>query len=109
MNGKATAHRGVVSSCFVAALMLAVVVPTSGQSAGAPANRAVYLEKEIANDHLDLLDYLIARARERGIYMLFSPIQLYGSNTVGHGVLLPQGFPGSPPGAAGAAAAVAPA
>lgn len=34
----------------------------------------------IANDHLDLLDYLIARARERGIYMLFSPIQLYGSN-----------------------------
>src|SRR5256714_9377864 len=34
----------------------------------------------IANEHLDLLDYLIARARERGIYMLFSPIQLYGSN-----------------------------
>ncbi len=34
----------------------------------------------IANDHLDLLDYLIARARERGIYLLFSPIQLYGSN-----------------------------
>ncbi|MBS1241406.1 MAG: rane of secreted protein, partial [Gemmatimonadetes bacterium] len=34
----------------------------------------------LANDHLDLLDYLIARARERGIYMLFSPIQLYGSN-----------------------------
>jgi hypothetical protein len=34
----------------------------------------------IANDHLDLLDYLIARARERGVYMLFSPIQLYGSN-----------------------------
>ena len=34
----------------------------------------------IANDHLELLDYLIARARERGIYMLFSPIQLYGSN-----------------------------
>jgi hypothetical protein len=34
----------------------------------------------IANDHLDLLDYLIARARERGIYMLFSPIQLYSSN-----------------------------
>jgi len=34
----------------------------------------------IANDHLDLLDYLVARARERGIYMLFSPIQLYGSN-----------------------------
>jgi hypothetical protein len=34
----------------------------------------------IANDHLDLLDYLIARARERGLYMLFSPIQLYSSN-----------------------------
>ena len=34
----------------------------------------------IANDHLDLLDYLIVKARERGIYMLFSPIQLYGSN-----------------------------
>ncbi len=34
----------------------------------------------IANDHLDLLDYLIARATERGISMLFSPIQLYGSN-----------------------------
>ncbi len=34
----------------------------------------------IANDHLDLMDYLVARARERGIYMLFSPIQLYSSN-----------------------------
>jgi hypothetical protein len=34
----------------------------------------------LQNDHLDLLDYLIAQARERGIYMLFSPIQLYGSN-----------------------------
>src|SRR3989475_5085915 len=34
----------------------------------------------VANDHLDLQDYLIARARDRGIYMLFSPIQLYGSN-----------------------------
>src|SRR5579859_2492250 len=34
----------------------------------------------IANDHLDLLDYLIARAKQRGIYMLLSPIQLYGSN-----------------------------
>jgi hypothetical protein len=34
----------------------------------------------IANDHLDLQDYLIARARERGIYLLFSPIQLYSAN-----------------------------
>jgi len=34
----------------------------------------------LANEHLDLLDYLIARARERGIYMLLSPIQLYGAN-----------------------------
>ena len=34
----------------------------------------------VANDHLDLLDYLVARARERGIYMLFSPIELYSSN-----------------------------
>ena len=33
----------------------------------------------IANDYLDLLDYLIARARERGIFMLLSPIQLYSS------------------------------
>jgi len=33
----------------------------------------------IANDHLDLLDYLVARARQRGIYMLFSPIQLYNA------------------------------
>jgi hypothetical protein len=34
----------------------------------------------LENDHLDLMDYLIARARERGIYLLFSPIQLYSSN-----------------------------
>src|SRR5216110_4101345 len=34
----------------------------------------------VANDHLDLLDYLIAQAKARGIYMLFSPIQLYSSN-----------------------------
>ena len=34
----------------------------------------------IANEHLDLLDWLVARARERGIYMLFSPIQLYNAN-----------------------------
>ncbi len=32
------------------------------------------------NAHLDLLDYLIARARARGIYMLLSPIQLYSAN-----------------------------
>jgi hypothetical protein len=34
----------------------------------------------LQNDHVDLQDYLIARARERGIYMLFSPIQLYSAN-----------------------------
>ncbi|GAC1654653.1 MAG: hypothetical protein NVS4B3_18840 [Gemmatimonadaceae bacterium] len=34
----------------------------------------------LANDHLDLLDYLIARARERGIYMLLSPIQTYNAS-----------------------------
>ncbi len=33
----------------------------------------------LATDHLDLLDWLIARARARGIYMLFSPIQLYNA------------------------------
>lgn len=33
----------------------------------------------LQNEYLDLLDYLILRARERGIYMLFSPIQLYSS------------------------------
>lgn len=33
----------------------------------------------LTNDYLDLLDYLIAKARERGIYMLLSPIQLYSS------------------------------
>jgi hypothetical protein len=33
----------------------------------------------IANDHLDLMDYLIARARERGIYVLLSPITTYQS------------------------------
>ena len=31
----------------------------------------------IPNEHLDLLDYLVARARERGIYMLLTPIQTY--------------------------------
>jgi hypothetical protein len=31
----------------------------------------------IQNDHLDLLDYLVARARERGIYILFNPIHTY--------------------------------
>lgn len=34
----------------------------------------------IANDHLDLLDYQIAVARARGLYLLLSPIQLYSSN-----------------------------
>ena len=33
----------------------------------------------IANDHLELMDYLIARARERGIYILLSPITTYQS------------------------------
>lgn len=31
----------------------------------------------IPNAHLDLMDYLVARARERGIYMLLTPIQTY--------------------------------
>lgn len=31
----------------------------------------------IQNDHLDLLDYLVARARERGIHILFNPIHTY--------------------------------
>ena len=31
----------------------------------------------IDNEHLDLLDYLIFRARERGIHMMFSPIVLH--------------------------------
>ena len=33
----------------------------------------------IVNDHLDLMDYTIAKARERGIYMLLSPIVTYSS------------------------------
>lgn len=33
----------------------------------------------VKNDHLDLLDYAIFRARERGIYILFSPITTYSS------------------------------
>jgi hypothetical protein len=31
----------------------------------------------IVNDHLDLVDYMIAKARERGIYILFNPIHTY--------------------------------
>src|SRR6266700_3010785 len=31
----------------------------------------------IVNDHVDLMDYLIAKARERGIYMLLTPIHTY--------------------------------
>lgn len=31
----------------------------------------------IANDHLDLLDYLVAKAHERGIYILLNPIHTY--------------------------------
>jgi hypothetical protein len=34
----------------------------------------------VANDHLDLQDYLIAQARARGIYILFSPITTYNAN-----------------------------
>jgi hypothetical protein len=33
----------------------------------------------VANDHLDLADWLIAKARERGIYILLSPIQTYNA------------------------------
>jgi hypothetical protein len=33
----------------------------------------------IANDHLDLLDYLIFRAKQRDLHMLFSPIVTYSS------------------------------
>lgn len=33
----------------------------------------------LENDHLDLLDYLIAKAKERGIYMLFTPITTYSA------------------------------
>jgi len=33
----------------------------------------------INNDHLDLMDYLIAKATERGIYILFSPVVTYSS------------------------------
>jgi len=31
----------------------------------------------LLNDHVDLLDYLIAKARERGIYILLTPIHTY--------------------------------
>lgn len=31
----------------------------------------------IVNDHLDLADYIISKARERGIYILFNPIHTY--------------------------------
>jgi hypothetical protein len=31
----------------------------------------------VLNEHVDLLDYLIAKARERGIYMLLTPIHTY--------------------------------
>jgi hypothetical protein len=31
----------------------------------------------VVNEHVDLLDYLIAKARERGIYLLLTPIHTY--------------------------------
>ena len=33
----------------------------------------------IANDHLDMMDYLILKAKERNVYMLLSPIVTYSS------------------------------
>ena len=33
----------------------------------------------IVNDHLDVMDYAIAQARQRGIYILFTPITTYSS------------------------------
>ncbi len=33
----------------------------------------------VNNDHLDLLDYVISKAKERGIYILLSPIVTYSS------------------------------
>src|SRR4030042_3986122 len=33
----------------------------------------------VENDHLDLMDYLIFKAKERGIYMFFTPITTYSS------------------------------
>lgn len=33
----------------------------------------------IVNDHLDVLDYAIARAKQRGVYLLFTPITTYAS------------------------------
>lgn len=38
-----------------------------------------HLGNLIDNGHLDMLDYVVARARERGIYMLLSPIVTYSS------------------------------
>jgi hypothetical protein len=37
----------------------------------------------IENDHLDLLDYLIYRAKQRDLHMLFSPIVTYSSSWPG--------------------------
>src|SRR5262249_15818149 len=31
----------------------------------------------VANEHLDLLDYLVSKAHERGVYMLLTPIHTY--------------------------------
>ena len=52
----------------------------------------------IDNDHLNMMDYLIAEASRRGIYMLFSPIVTYDSqfpemndnSNTGYAKLLPK-------------------
>jgi hypothetical protein len=47
----------------------------------------------IVNDHLDIMDYLIYKAGERGIYMLFTPITTYSSKWPdGDGDITANGF-----------------
>jgi hypothetical protein len=62
----------------------------------------------IANDHLDLQDYLIARARERGIYMLLSPIVTYEA-TWPDALDRTRGSPGSPTASRSASSGTSPA